>query len=431
MKATIWPGAAQGKINIPPSKSMAHRAMICAALANGNSKIAGLAYSDDILATLRCLEQLGAKIKRLPDGVEIQGIGGLAGLQQQKRKTKVDCWESGSTLRFLLPLFSLTGEEVHFIGRNRLLQRPQTVYQNIFQKQQLQFQQDANGIYIKGALQPGEYQIAGNISSQFITGLLFTLPLLQEDSCLIIQPPFESRSYVLLTLQMLQRFGVVAHWLDENTLQIPGWQQFLPNCYTVEGDYSQLAFFAALGVLQGGISCWGLQPDSLQGDRVILDILTALGGRYQVLTEAGNTGYQFFLSELQGAVIDLADCPDLGPILMALAVCCQGQTKIIHAARLRLKESDRIAAMETELKKMGVAMQSGPDEVIIHGGPLQGPQEPLCGHKDHRIVMSLAVLATLAPQPVTILQAEAVRKSYPNFFTDLQTLGVKVVLADD
>ncbi len=424
MTAHITPPALlKGRITAPPSKSMAHRAVLCAALADGTSRLTNLDISQDIDATLKAAAQLGATVTRGDGWAEIRGRGRV-----ETPSGPVDCCESGSTLRFLVPVMSLCGQPVRFCGRGRLFQRPMGVYQQLFDEQGLEFRQDPEGLSIRGAIAPGDYRLRGDVSSQFISGLLFALPLLQGDSTLTIEPPFESRSYVELTLAALRDFGVQAEWTDEGrtALHIPGGQRYQSRDYQVEGDYSQAAFFAVLGAVEGGIQLDGLRPGSLQGDRAILDILQRCGAKF----DCQGGAVRFEKSSLSGQTIDLADCPDLGPILMTLALFCQGQTRIVNAGRLRLKESDRIAAMEQELRKFGAQVESSQDTVTVQGGlPLHAPG-PLEGHNDHRVVMSLAVAGLCAGLPVTIQGAGAVAKSWPGFFEVLAGTGAGIEVED-
>ncbi len=402
---------------------MAHRAVICAALARGTSVIENIAYSEDVKTTLVGMEQLGAKVERGEHSVTITGIDSLC----NRGDMVVDCNESGSTLRFFMPIFSLTGAQVTFLGKNRLLKRPQSVYERIFHQQGLHYRHTDEHIRIQGALQPGLYEVDGNISSQFISGLLFALPLLQGDSKIVIRPPYESRSYIDLTLQMMAQFGVQAHYADEHTLVIPGGQQYKA-CHTaVEGDYSQMAFYAVWGAIAGDVVCQGVSHDSLQGDKAILSILQMAGAQIEPVDD----GYRIYQSKLRGTEIDLGDCPDLGPILTILGMYAAGKTRIYHAARLRYKESDRILAMETELKKFGVAISSTEDEICIQGAKDYDGCIALDGHKDHRIVMSLAVAAACCHTDSVIDGAQAIGKSYPNFFEDAALLGMQGEKLDD
>ena len=418
MTAYIRPGPPpSGVLAAPPSKSMAHRAVLCAALADGESRLTGLAHSQDIDATLAAAAALGAQVEAGESWARIAGAAPL-----QAPAAPVDCCESGSTLRFLIPLAALTGRPVAFTGRGRLMQRPQSVYQELFVSQGLRFEQEGDTLTVAGPLRPGCFSLAGDVSSQFISGLLFALPLLDADSRLRLKPPVESRSYIEMTRASQSRFGVSSAWLDEYTLAVPGGQAYRPRDMAIEGDWSQAAFPAALGVLAGDVTVTGLEPGTLQGDAVILDILRRCGGR----AEAVPGGVRFQKSALHGTKIDLADCPDLGPILMALGLLCEGETVIANAGRLRLKESDRIAAMEQELRKLGGQIESDGGTVTIRRSVLHAPAGPLWGHNDHRVVMSLTVLAAAAGLPVQIDGAEAVAKSWPGFFAAVRQLGVEV-----
>ena len=408
-----------GTITAPPSKSMAHRAVLCAALAEGRSHITNLEFSKDISATLGAAAQLCARVRTGADDAVVEGLGHFVPLA-----APVDCCESGSTLRFLIPIASLTGQAVTFTGRGRLMERPQSVYEALYREQGLRFEQSAAGLTVEGALTPGSYRLAGNVSSQFISGLLFALPLLAGDSTLHLIPPVESRSYIDMTRAVQAVFGVESRWQDENTLAIPGGQHYHPCDYTVEGDYSQAAFPAVLGAACGGVTITGLAPDTLQGDAAILDILRRCGAVFTRTAE----GISFEKAPLHGVDIDLADCPDLGPVLMVLGLLCEGTTVIRNAERLRLKESDRIAAMEAELRAVGGLVESEGGTITVQGcaDRLHAPAGVLHGHNDHRVVMSLAVLSLATGIPLTVDDAEAITKSWPNFFEAIKPLGAEV-----
>ena len=412
MRARITPAKIDsGNITIPPSKSLAHRAIICACLAPGRSVISNIDYSVDIRATIEGMRHLGASIKEDKDTLFIDGIETF-----QYDGDVVNCHESGSTLRFFLPLFSLTGKRATFSGSKRLIERPQNVYEMLFQEQGIDFVRTYPNIIIDGRLKPGELTLKGNVSSQFITGLLFALPLLEADSKIHIEPPFESRSYVDLTIQMLKRFQIIVEYEDAYTLAIKGNQQYQPTDVLVEGDYSQLVFWASLGVLNHSVETHGLDLHSLQGDKKTIDIFQSMNAGIKVLDD----GYQFCPGTLNGTVIDLNDCPDLGPMLFALATQANGKTTFQNAGRLRIKESDRIEAMETELKKLGCSISSTFGTVTITGPvKLQG-NVTLHGHNDHRI----------ADEPITIDDAQAISKSYPGFFKDLASCGIFIEFAN-
>lgn len=426
MRIHLEAGPAAGTLAAPPSKSLAHRAVICAALARGVSHISNLEYSRDITATIGAMRQLCARIYEQDGRLRVEGIGGFATITRP-----VDCGESGSTLRFLWPLFSLTDQKVTFTGQGRLMQRPLSVYEEIAQRQGLRTEKGENTVSVFGRVHPGEYRVPGDVSSQFISGLLLALPLLEKDSVIRITPPFESRSYVQLTLAAMAAFGVAARWQDPFTLLVPGGQRYAPADYTVEGDYSQAAFFAVLGAACGGITITGLPERSLQGDAAILPIVQRCGAAF---TRSGGTvRFEKPAAPLRGTHIDLADCPDLGPILMVLGALCEGETVITNAGRLRIKESDRIAAMEAELRRFGVQIASTEDTVTVQGtgaAGLHAPAGPLDGHNDHRVVMSLTVLALAGGFAADIDGAEAVEKSWLAFFEQVQQLGAKAVRCD-
>lgn len=415
MRVNFQPSRCEGTVTVPPSKSMAHRTLICAALAEGESIIENLAFSQDIEATIRGLCAFGARVERLDDStVRVQGMG-----WPKAPAEPIDCGESGSTLRFFIPLAALVGQPVRFVGHGRLMERPQNVYEEIFAQKGVHFSHTAEEIVVDGTLPAGEYRVDGSVSSQFITGLLLALSLLKAPSTLTVTPPFESASYVALTCAAMADCGVVVEQQD-NTFCIKGNEKYTAKHLRVEGDWSQAAFFAVPGSILGGICVQGLREDSLQGDRVVLDILRRCGARF---TQKDGV-YCFEKSALHATEIDLADCPDLGPVLMAMALFCEGETHFIHARRLRIKESDRIAAMECEIRKMGGVIRSTEDEVYVTGGSLHTAE--LDSHNDHRIAMAMAAASMASGVPVVIDDAQAVRKSYANFWDDAASLGVQV-----
>lgn len=397
----IGAGRARGRLLAPPSKSQAHRLLIGAALAHGTSIIRHLAPSQDILATAECLRALGASISPLDgDTVTVRGIGGMPAACAARQ---LYCRESGSTLRFLLPLCLLDGTPAALHGSERLLARPQGVYRELCRAQGIAFAQHETHLAVCGRLAAGEFALPGDISSQFITGLLYALPLLRGDSRIVLTTPLQSRPYLDMTLDALRRFGIEAAWDGARVLNVRGGQTYSAIDATVEGDHSNAAFFGALNALGGEVRVDGLCDDSLQGDRIWRTHIAALA--------AGTP------------TVSLADCPDLGPVLMAVAAARNGAV-FTDTARLRIKESDRGAAMARELYAMGVPVEVEDDRITVRGGMLHAPARVLCGHNDHRIVMALAVLCTVVGGEIG--DADAVAKSMPDFFEALQGLGISV-----
>jgi len=401
MTVNIHPGRASGTVAAPPSKSMAHRLLICAGLSKGISHISGIDFNEDICATIDCLQALGASCTVAEDTVTVRGTD----MRSAKPEQVLCCRESGSTLRFFIPLALLCGETVSFTGTEKLLSRPLDVYARLCAEQGFAFEQSKSQIEVKGDLGAGTFRIPGNISSQFITGLLFALPLADGDSVLQITPPVESRGYIDLTLQALQTYGIRVQWQDSYTLLIPGNQQYTAADMTVEGDYSGAAFFAALNALGSDIRITGLCPESLQGDKVYEEHFKSIcAGRPE---------------------IDISDCPDLGPILFAAAAAKNGAV-FTGTRRLKIKESDRAAAMAQELAAFGTEVTVEENTVVVSPKDFHRPERKLNGHNDHRIVMSLAVLLTLTGGEIE--GAQAVRKSFPGFFDRLRELGIEVTI---
>ncbi|MBE6677578.1 MAG: 3-phosphoshikimate 1-carboxyvinyltransferase [Ruminococcaceae bacterium] len=402
MTVTIKPAKAKGAATAPPSKSMAHRLLICAGMCEGESLIHGVSYSEDVSATIDCLRNFGALVERVGDGRTVRVCG--VDMTKAYPKSVLRCRESGSTLRFFLPLALLSGREAVLTGAASLLKRPMIVYKELCDFKDLKYEQKDESITVKGKLPAGRYTVSGNISSQFISGMLFALPFAEGNSYINITPPIESRPYLDLTLSALNSFGLQASWKDDHTLYIPGGQRAVPCECSVEGDFSNSAFLDALNVLGGDVTVEGLSDESLQGDR-----------EYKKMFE---------LLKIGAPALHIGDCPDLGPVLFALAAACNGGV-FSGTRRLRLKESDRSFAMTEELKKFGVSSTIHEDSVVIYPADFHAPTEPLCGHNDHRIVMSLAVLLTKVGGIIT--GAEAVNKSYPEFFETLRGLGIEVI----
>lgn len=397
MTVKISAGKAVGEIKAPPSKSMAHRYLICGALSSG-SVISGISLSDDISATVDCLKCLGADITVSGD------TANLGGLDFTKEEIPpLNCRESGSTLRFILPLCLLFDREITLTGTKRLFERSLSVYEQICLSQGMLFRKGESSVTVRGKLKSGSYSVRGDISSQFISGLMLALSLIEGDSVINIEGKIESASYLGLTVKALGDFGVRVSRTDERTLVIKGGQSFKRHNLKCEGDYSNAAFFEALTVLGGNVNVSGLDDGSAQGDRVYKELFKHL--------------------EREKCSIDISDCPDLAPVLMAVGAAKHG-IRLTGTSRLKIKESDRGEAMRAELEKFGVRVTVKEYEIDVSGDGLKAPSVPIFGHNDHRIVMSSAVLLTLTGGE--IIGAQAVSKSFPDFFERLSDLGVGV-----
>ena len=406
----VRPGAIRGELAAPPSKSAAHRALICAALARGESLVSPIAPSEDMAATLQVLAAIGVRVQPCGEGILVDG----GACSQQP--AVLDCGESGSTLRFLLPVAAALGVPATFTGHGRLPQRPIGVLAQQMQEHGVSFSGFQMPFTIQGQLTPGEFLLPGDVSSQFVTGLLFALPLLEGDSWIRLTSPLQSAGYVQMTLDALSGSGVQVTAL-ENGWHIPGGQHYLACPHKVEGDWSNAAFWLCAGVIGGGVRVTGLRNDSLQGDREILALLERFGA--QVCQDAHAVCVQS--APLRGIAIDAGPIPDLVPILAVTAAFAQGETEIYNAARLRLKESDRLASTAALVNSLGGRAEEFPDRLVIHGGGLTGGT--VDGAGDHRIVMSAAIAGLHCRQPVTIRGIQAVNKSYPDFFSKLSGLG--------
>lgn len=404
MKIRIYPSKARGEVAAPPSKSYAHRALICAALADGESVVHHLAFSKDIEATISCLRALGAEIRLEGDTAYITGVDLREAIG---KNAELFCCESGSTLRFLIPLCLMSGERRVFRGSPYLFSRPLSVYEKIADENGFLFEKAFDSLTVAGKLRSGVYEVRGDISSQFISGLLFSLPLLDGDSELRILPPVESKPYIEMTVKALRDFGIEITQ-KANTFFIKGNQHYSKKEIKVEGDCSNAAFFEALNYAGSEVKIAGLNPDTIQGDRV-----------FKILFEKIKNG---------DAPIDISDCPDLGPVLFAVSALCGGG-RFTGTYRLKIKESDRANAMKQELSKLGVRMDVEENDVTVYSGELHPPTEPLFGHNDHRIVMAMSVLLTVTGGVID--GAQAVEKSFPDYFEKLQELGVKLTYGMD
>lgn len=397
MIATFHPCKLAGTIQAPASKSMAHRYLIGAALSKENCVLSGVDYSQDILASIDCLKALGAVITSDGDRVRVDPSRFM-----QAEAPVLECRESGSTLRFFLPLALCLGKPVTLRGSKRLLERPLGIYEELCREKGFQFRKTEDCVTVCGKLECGEYELRGDISSQFITGMIFALLHLGGDSSIRIIPPFESRSYIDLTISALQSFGAKVSFAEEYKIEIKPSRMHTYSGW-IEGDYSNAAFLEAFNVIGSDICVGNLNPKSLQGDRV----------------------YRAYFQQLAAGTptLDLSDCPDLGPVLFALAALQNGAV-FTGTDRLKAKESDRGMAMHEELQKLGGGLVFGDNVITVPGQNLQDRGIMLDGHNDHRIVMAMSVV--LSKIGGSIDGAEAVSKSYPGFFADIKRLGAEV-----
>lgn len=399
MKVKILPSKTSGEVSAPPSKSFAHRYLIGSVLSRGKCVIKNIADSDDISATLSCIEQLGGSVTKDGNIVTV-----IPTNEKQIENAVFDCKESGSTLRFFIPVVLATGaKNCTFLGSERLLARGIKEYEKLFENSDVTIKSDEKSIEVNGKLTAGNYEISGEVSSQYTTGMLFALSRLSGKSTLKITGNAESRAYVDMTIKVLKDFGADITETEKNFFEINGKGRLSPGEFTVEGDWSNAAFLIALSRLVGTISVSGLNENSVQGDRFCTAAFDALDG--------------------ENAEIDLKDCPDLAPILFSYAAYKNGG-KFINTRRLRVKESDRANVMAEELKKFGANVKVYENSVEIEKTQLKPPIVPLCGHNDHRIVMALSVLAAVFGAEID--GAEAVNKSYPDFFRVIKKAGVNV-----
>ena len=402
MDIRIRPVPLHGAVTPPPSKSQAHRLILCAALAEGRSIIRNLAFSQDIRATLGCVSALGASWTEQESGVI--AVDGIGGREYTGALPHLDCGESGSTLRFLIPVALAVAGGAEFSGRGRLMQRPQKPYFDLFDQMGIKYEQKDDRLRVEGRLRAGEYRMAGNVSSQFFTGLLYALPLLEGQSQIIPTTALESEDYIRMTIQAQKLAGLSVEELPGGGYAVQG-QRYRPMDVAVEADWSQAGFWYAAKNLGSDLTVCGMDEQSLQGDRRIAEFAALLG-------REGDRE------------IDVSQCPDLVPPLAAMAALRRGDCRITGAARLRIKESDRLSAVTAALNAMGARVEEYPEELLIHGaGSLKGGAIIDCCN-DHRIAMMCAVAATRAKGGETVLQgAECVRKSYPDFWQVYRALG--------
>lgn len=401
MNVTITPELLSGTIRPPASKSQAHRLIIAAALAQGESRISYVNNSQDISATLQCMEALGATFQWLDNTtLSISGISAGNG-------ALMDCGESGSTLRFLIPVALAVQGGGTFRGHGRLMDRPQEPYFEIFREKGIAWEKQGDTLTVSGTLTPGTYRLRGDVSSQFITGLLYALPLLEGDSEIVLTTKLESSGYIDMTLEALRQFGVSVT-RTETGWHIPGNQTYLACDSAVEADFSQSGFFYAMAGMGNDLNITGLNPESAQGDRIVIPYMQQLNGSGEI-------------------TLDVRECPDLVPPLAARSALRPGQTThIVNAGRLRIKESDRLASVTAVLNAMGAYIEEHPDSLTIHGKESLAGGVTVDSWNDHRIAMMAAAAATKCKAPITITNAQCVRKSYPGFWEDYIALGGRI-----
>ena len=421
MRVIITPNKLKGDVVIPPSKSLSHRAIIAAGLARGESKISNIIYSKDILATISAMRSLGVEIKEFDDYLIIKG-------NKLKRVNDViDANESGSTIRFIIPIALTVDEKITFVGHNNLVNRPLDTFFEIFDNQNIKYEKEDKylPLTVYSGIKPGEFNIRGDVSSQFITGLLYALPLLNGDSIINITTDLESKGYIDLTLDVLKMFGV--NVINENYKKfiVKGNQEYKPFDYEVEGDYSQAAFFLEANMLGAEINLLKMNKNSNQGDKKILNDIKDFGGEL----EFKDNKLVLVNKNLKPATIDFAQSPDLGPALTVLASLIPGESNFINAKRLRIKECDRITCMKEEIEKLGGNVKELPDGMIING--VNRFHGGVCdSHNDHRVVMSLAMATLMMDGDLVIENYEAINKSFPHFFKLFESLGGKVRYED-
>lgn len=398
MNVVITPGRLSGRVTVPASKSAAHRLLICAALADRPTAVGIGALNRDIEATADCLAALGAGVAQDGDALVVSPVA------RPPEAARLDCGESGSTLRFLMPVAAALGVDAVFLGHGRLPQRPNAPLVDALRAHGVCIDSDLLPSRVTGRATGGAWTLPGNVSSQYVTGLLFALPLLDDDSEIILTTRLESAAYVDMTLDALRRFGIAAI-PTETGWRVPGAQRYRsPGRLRVEGDWSAAAFWLAANALGSNIRVDGLTDDSAQGDRAAVHLM----GQDQ---------------------IDVSGVPDLMPALAVAAAGKRGRTVFTGGARLRLKESDRLQTVADILAALGHQAEITPDGMVVEGGapePTDAPVREIDGAGDHRVVMAAAVAATTADRPTRITGAEAVAKSYPNFFRDFEALGGKL-----
>jgi len=416
MNVTIGKSTFSGKIKMASSKSHLHRALICAALGDRMCRLYYNGSSDDVAATINCLNALGAEIADKGEYFEILPI-------KQVKNGILPCNESGSTLRFMLPIACALGAECTLTGTEKLISRPLEPLISQLEKHGAKIEKYKDKIIISGRLTAGKYTVRGDISSQFITGLLLALPLLEKDSELEITGNIQSRPYIDMTLSVLRDFGMETEICKDNLIKIPTLGRFkAPDALNAEGDWSNAAFWLALGAFsEAGIETEGLSEDSTQGDKKMLEIIGHAGAH---ITKK-DSSYTVKKCKLKAFECDCADTPDLAPVICILASVCDGESRIHNVERLRLKESDRIETTMAMVRALGGEIRYENGALIINGKPkLKGGTVDSCN--DHRIAMAAAVASAVCEENVTILGANSVNKSYRSFWEVFEAIGGNV-----
>ena len=404
-----------GEVTPPPSKSILHRYIIASSLAKGISKIENISYSDDIIATIEAMEKLGAKIEKKDNYLLIDGSKTFD-KKYLNNNAEIDCNESGSTLRFLFPLSIVKKNKISFKGKGKLFKRPLNSYFENFDKYKIKYSYiNEYEILLDGELKSGEYEIDGNISSQFITGLLFSLPLLNENSKIIIKGKLESSSYIDITLDCLNKFGINIIKNSYKEFIIKGNQNYKSGNYQVEADYSQIAFFLVANSIGSNIKINGLNSNSLQGDKKIVDFIYKIDN----------------WNKKEKLILDGSETPDIIPILSLKACISKKEIEIVNIARLRIKESDRLRAIVKELSKLGFDLLEKEDSILINSRKdfnkiINNNPVYLSSHSDHRIAMTIAIASTYYDGEIILDNLDCIKKSYPNFWEVFLSLGGKI-----